>query len=398
MASSKSDDIWIILLILALLFGISFMWKDSPAEGWIDIMNNTMNGDYNHQNSDTYWQVEYFNNVNLQGVPVYTENVSTLTRVFNGQSPNTYTPSTYWSARWTRNVYFDNNVYSFFINSDDGVRFYIDNQLLLDDWQNHSAWQDFRVFKRLSGLHSLKMEYFQGYGNSSIYFNYEAMRQIVIPQTATNSLINGNFNTGLNNWGWFTNASFPSYNVWQSDAGGGHMHLIGNTNFPSIETWSGKNIPTAHPGDTIIVTGRIRTGPRTNITSPRCNGARYGVDLRPIINGTRVQLQCGEFQAGAVKSDDWVNLAFEITIPEIGPQGWGIWQEGSDGWNLKWSVDDETVITGPAGGGVSHRPGSVNYFGAQMPQDIDVVIWAAICGQNTVEWADFDDLKVYLVQ
>ena len=47
MAGTKSDDIWIILLILALLFGISFMWRESPAEGWIDVITDTNNNTHN---------------------------------------------------------------------------------------------------------------------------------------------------------------------------------------------------------------------------------------------------------------------------------------------------------------------------------------------------------------
>lgn len=73
-------------------------------------------------------------------------------------------PVNNWSARWRGQVQATRTgTFSFTTNSDDGVRLWVNDQLLIDDWAVHGAKEDTGTIKLEKGQkYSLVMEYFQG--------------------------------------------------------------------------------------------------------------------------------------------------------------------------------------------------------------------------------------------
>ena len=69
--------------------------------------------------------------------------------------------SDFFSARWLRTMFFPEGNYRFFARSDDGVRVWVDGDLIIDQW--HAATgQTYSVVKRLStGTHSIRVEYYE---------------------------------------------------------------------------------------------------------------------------------------------------------------------------------------------------------------------------------------------
>lgn len=66
-----------------------------------------------------------------------------------------------FSIRWSGEVNIDySGEYSFFVYSDDGVRLYIDNQLVVGNWTNHKARWDKGSIYLSEGRHRLQLEYF----------------------------------------------------------------------------------------------------------------------------------------------------------------------------------------------------------------------------------------------
>ncbi len=73
------------------------------------------------------------------------------------------------------------------MSSDDGVRVWIDDKLIIDDWRDHSATLNKGSIELTAGnLHDIKIEYYENRGDASIRLMWESPRQkqTVIPQNA----------------------------------------------------------------------------------------------------------------------------------------------------------------------------------------------------------------------
>jgi hypothetical protein len=71
-----------------------------------------------------------------------------------------------FSARWTRTVNFSGGNYQFTVTADDGVRLWIDSQLVLDKWILQAPTTYTVGPLSLSGNKTLKMEYFENAGGA----------------------------------------------------------------------------------------------------------------------------------------------------------------------------------------------------------------------------------------
>ncbi|MCB0166911.1 MAG: PKD domain-containing protein [Anaerolineae bacterium] len=127
------------------------------------------------QRIDTFpdWKAEYFNNPDLNGSPVLVRNEGSINYNWNGNSPGPGVPGENFSARWTRQIPFDGGDYLFRITSDDGHRLWINNDLISDRWQGGNTGV-VEVRRSLpSGIHQLRVEYFQRTRESFIGFSWQ---------------------------------------------------------------------------------------------------------------------------------------------------------------------------------------------------------------------------------
>lgn len=75
-------------------------------------------------------------------------------------------------ARWTKSVVLSGGVYRFTGGRDDGLRAYVDNVPIIDQWTSGNA--DFSVDKvMMGGPHELRIDYFEGGGGARAEFTYE---------------------------------------------------------------------------------------------------------------------------------------------------------------------------------------------------------------------------------
>jgi hypothetical protein len=112
---------------------------------------------------------EYFNNMDLAGIPV-------LTRIdpqinFNWGdpgSPDASVPVDLFSARWTGEVEAEyTETYTFYTNSDDGVRLWVDGQQLVDNWTDHGTTENRGTIDLVAGnTYSLVMEFYENGGGA----------------------------------------------------------------------------------------------------------------------------------------------------------------------------------------------------------------------------------------
>jgi hypothetical protein len=92
-----------------------------------------------------------------------------------------------FSVRWTgqaKPLY--SEAYTFYTVSDDGVRLWVDDKLLVDNWTDHPAVENTGTLTLIGGTkYDIKLEYFQGSGLAVIGLGWSSATQKkeIIPQT-----------------------------------------------------------------------------------------------------------------------------------------------------------------------------------------------------------------------
>jgi len=113
------------------------------------------------QHSDPAWSATYWNNTTLSGTPALTRQDTDINFVWGAGSPSGAVNADNFSARWTRYISVTPGTYTFTAVSDDGIRLWIDNTLVLDKWSDHPA-TTYTVDRYLdSGHHYLVVEYYE---------------------------------------------------------------------------------------------------------------------------------------------------------------------------------------------------------------------------------------------
>ncbi len=112
-----------------------------------------------------FWRGEYFNNPDLSGTPVLVRPEPAIDYNWGAESPAppVVAPDQF-SVRWTRILNLPAGQYQFTATTDDGVRLWVNNQALIDQWSAHQA-QPLTATVDLPGGDTLvRMEYFEDAG------------------------------------------------------------------------------------------------------------------------------------------------------------------------------------------------------------------------------------------
>ncbi len=126
----------------------------------------------------TDWRADYWANPDLSGPPALTRNDVAVSFDWALASPGAGLPADNFSARWSRSLNFDAGLYRFIFQVDDGVRFYIDDQLVLDEWRDGSFRTQTVERSLTQGIHTLRVDYYERTGKATIRFAWE--RQEII--------------------------------------------------------------------------------------------------------------------------------------------------------------------------------------------------------------------------
>ncbi|MGI2903697.1 Calx-beta domain-containing protein [Tolypothrix sp. VBCCA 56010] len=257
------------------------------------------------------WVAQYFNNKDLSGTPTYTEGFTNVNGNFSrnwglGAPPNT--PADNFSARYKTERYLAPGLYKINLNSDDGVRIWIGNELIINQWTDQAGnYSDY--FTSSGGYYPVTIEYKENGGAASL--NYE----IVKYQPYNNF---GNPDGIINSW----NATF--------------FH------------WNGEGTPIlddAHKIGTVNLGSNIRGDGQWGMNSQNWGSGSpaLGVpsDFFAMHAYTRASLTAGHTYEVWVRSDDGYQVyahklnggAFNITPNALSGQ----WQPGAYGNAVKWT-------------------------------------------------------------
>jgi hypothetical protein len=119
----------------------------------------------------TAWVGYYFNNMYLQGSPAFTRDDLYIDFNWGSWGPGSGIPGTNFSARWLRWLYMDKpGNWTFLTITDDGVRLWVDNQLVIDAWYDQPATQHAVTRNLTQGYHLVQMEYYQHLVTAEAHF------------------------------------------------------------------------------------------------------------------------------------------------------------------------------------------------------------------------------------
>lgn len=122
------------------------------------------------------WLGRYYDNMFLEGDPSLVRSDPAIDFDWGNGSPSRSSiPKMLWSASWTRTVAFAAGVFRFHAVVDDGIRVFIDDQVVLDRWQD-AAGLEYASDKALAaGNHTVRVEYYQKGHQARIHFWWEKL-------------------------------------------------------------------------------------------------------------------------------------------------------------------------------------------------------------------------------
>lgn len=127
-----------------------------------DESNNTWEGQF-YWEPVTGWWGEYFNNEGFAGSPVLVRNDSDINFAWGYDPPGPGVDADSFSVRWTRSLVFSQGSRTFFVTHDDGARLWVDEVMVLDQWDTCCRTDSTSVYLS-AGQHQVRFEMFDHYG------------------------------------------------------------------------------------------------------------------------------------------------------------------------------------------------------------------------------------------
>jgi beta-glucosidase len=128
---------------------------------------------------------EYFSNEDLRGTPALVRTDKHVHFDWGEGSFAAGEPVDHFSIRWTG--YFVPNKagdYKFFTSADDGVRLYIGDEMVIDDWQRHSQTLDtYGRHMEAGQAYKIRLEYFEAVGSAIVGFGVDRAEESVGRET-----------------------------------------------------------------------------------------------------------------------------------------------------------------------------------------------------------------------
>lgn len=118
------------------------------------------------------WRGEYFNNATLSGASAFVRSDSVIDFNWGGGSPGSGLAADNFSVRWTRDVSLEAGRYRFTTTTDDGVRLWVNNNLLIDKWFDQAVTTYSGEIDLPGGTIPIRMEYYERVGGAEAHLSY----------------------------------------------------------------------------------------------------------------------------------------------------------------------------------------------------------------------------------
>jgi hypothetical protein len=124
--------------------------------------------------ADDQWRARYWNNRDLSGDPVKRRDEDAIDHDWGDGSPTSGVNSDDFSARWTRTIYLNQGVYRFSATMDDGMRVWIDDELVIDEWNDSQVRTVSVDLPMTTGNHDIEVRYYEAGGKAVAKFSWAA--------------------------------------------------------------------------------------------------------------------------------------------------------------------------------------------------------------------------------
>ncbi len=117
---------------------------------------------------------EYFTNQNLKGEPAKVLIDKQINFSWDWDGPFEDFPQDNFSVRWNGYIKVDQSGrYTLDVASDDGIRFYFDDKLVIDDWNDHALLTNsYTVNLEANKFYKIKLEYYENGGGAIVKFGW----------------------------------------------------------------------------------------------------------------------------------------------------------------------------------------------------------------------------------
>lgn len=172
---------------------------------------------------------EYFANRDLSGSPALVRQDSDIDFDWGNGSPGPGVPADNFSVRWTNTLRLDRGNYRFTVETDDGVRLFINDRLVIDKWRVQARTRHTHAMALDGGEVRIRMEYFDEWGAAFARLRIEVRKE---PSGAI-----GNIVTCVppqpQNYAWIKLYRLNSANQWVAISRG--IGSISSTGFLKID-------------------------------------------------------------------------------------------------------------------------------------------------------------------
>lgn len=157
-------------------------WVESPLSGATFLSNSSLGNGTGLQGAYYSNQAKTFNDP-----PTVTRTDATVNFDWGSGAPAAGVSVDTFTVRWTGAVLPPlSDTYTFYTTTDDGVRLYVNNQLVVDDWQDQGATERSGSITLVGQQrYNIRMEYYENGGSASatLAWSTPALAKTIIPQT-----------------------------------------------------------------------------------------------------------------------------------------------------------------------------------------------------------------------
>lgn len=118
------------------------------------------------------WKGEYFNNVTLSGAPALVRDDRNLNFDWGVGSPDPRIFADYFSVRWTKTYETIPGLYKFSAESDDGLRIWVNGELIFNNWQDQAAGFRTGEYWSNGGPAKVVVEYYEAVGGAKAKLSF----------------------------------------------------------------------------------------------------------------------------------------------------------------------------------------------------------------------------------
>jgi hypothetical protein len=119
------------------------------------------------------WKGSYWFNKTLDSEWALVRDDETIDFDWKFESPALGIPVDDFSASWERRIEFTSGVYNFYARSDDGLRVYVDDALVIDEWHISNASELYETQLELTGEHEISIQYYERKQHAKVQFWWE---------------------------------------------------------------------------------------------------------------------------------------------------------------------------------------------------------------------------------